>query len=126
MRPAVQSGASSIEHEQVLATAVVNAAARLALPQARLARILGMSPASVSRMAAGRLGLSPESKQGELGLLFVRLFRSLDSIVGTDQAARTWLGTHNLALNDTPASLIESTAGLVHVLDYLDAARARL
>lgn len=126
MRPALETDASASERARVLATAVVTAATRLGLPQARLARVLGMSPASVSRMAAGRLGLAPDSKQGELGLLFVRLFRSLDSIVGTDQAARTWLGSHNLALNATPASLIESTQGLVHVLDYLDAARARL
>lgn len=118
--------AGADERARVLATAVINASGRLGLSQARLARVIGMSAASVSRMAAGRLGLSPESKEGELGLLFVRLFRSLDSIVGTDLAARTWLGSQNLALNATPASLIESTAGLVHVLDYLDAARARV
>jgi uncharacterized protein (DUF2384 family) len=111
---------------EVLAKAVAAAAARLDVSQAELGRIIGISKASVSRMVQARFALDPASKPGELALLFVRLFRSLDSIVGTDAAARRWLGSHNQALNGRPAELIRTTEGLVHVLGYLDAQRARI
>ena len=111
---------------RVLAEAVSTAARRLDINQTQLARILGLSKASISRMVQGSFGLLPDSKPGEFGLLFVRLFRSLDSIVGSDQAARSWLGSDNLALNARPLDLIQTTEGLVHVVAYLDAQRARL
>lgn len=109
----------------VLSRAVLRAADLLELPQATLARILGLSPASVSRLRQGKLQLGPDSKAGELGLLLVRLFRSLESIVGNDEAARAWLGASNLGLNGAPRELIVTPQGLVHVVDYLDAHRAR-
>ncbi len=37
-----------------------------------------------------RYQLAPNRKEWELALLFVRAFRSLDSIVGEDLAARPW------------------------------------
>jgi len=109
----------------VLSKAVVRAAEHLQLSRAALARVLGLSAASVTRLHQGRLQLDPESKAGELGLLLVRLFRSLDSIVGDREAARTWLGSENLGLNGVPKELVLSPQGLVHVVDYLDAHRAR-
>ena len=109
----------------VLSKAVVRAAAHLQLSRAALARVLGLSPASVTRLHQGSLQLEPDSKPGELGLLLVRLFRSLDSIVGDQAAARTWLGTENLGLNGVPKELMLTPQGLVHVIDYLDAHRAR-
>jgi len=42
------------------------------------------SEASVSRLQTGR-GLDPETKEGELALLFLRLYRSLDALVGGDE-----------------------------------------
>ena len=109
----------------VLSKAVLRAADLLELPQATLARILGLSPASVSRLRQGKLQLEPDSKPGELGLLLVRLFRSLDSIVGCNEASRAWLGSQNHGLNGAPRDLILKPQGLVHVVDYLDAHRAR-
>jgi len=53
---------------------------RLGLRGRHLAIIIGSSEASVSRMQHGR-GLDPESKEGELALLFLRLYRSLDALV---------------------------------------------
>ena len=115
----------TLEPAAVLSKAVLRAADLLQLPQAALARVLGLSPASVSRLRQGKLQLAPESKAGELGLLLVRLFRSLDSIVGDREAARTWLGSENLGLNGVPRDLMLTPQGLVHVVDYLDAHRAR-
>ena len=107
--------------------AVVRAAQLLNIRQAALVRILGVSAATVSRLFAGHYFLQPERrKEWELALLFVRLFRSIDAVLGHGEAARKWLLGNNLALHGVPADLIETTEGLVRVLHYLDAHRGRI
>jgi hypothetical protein len=104
---------------------VIRSAERLGVSNRLLGRIIGLSEASVSRMAHGRFNLEPADKSYELSLLFIRLFRSLDSIVGGDETtARAWLRNKNLALGGTPIAMIETVPGLVNVLAYLDAERA--
>ncbi len=120
------SPAQAPDPRAVLAKAVIAAADRLDIRQTALAKIIGVSAPTVSRMAQAQYGLDPESKPGELALLFVRLYRSLDAIVGTDDAARRWLDSQNHALNGRPAELIRSATGLVDVVAYLDSQRARL
>lgn len=111
---------------QTLAKAATRAAQLLGLRQAELAAILGVSPATVSRMAAGTYDLEPGNKAWELAALFVRLFRSLDALVGSNEAqARAWLESPNLAFGSAPKALIAKTEGLVRVVHYLDAARGR-
>jgi len=110
-----------------LSRAAVRAARLLDVPQADLAEVIGVSEATLSRIANGRRGLEPGSKPWQLAALFVRLFRSLDAIVGSDDAAaRAWLRSANLALGGVPLELIRDPAGLVRTVDYLDAARARI
>jgi hypothetical protein len=110
----------------VLARAVLQAADRLGLRNKHLAAVLGTSEASVSRLSAGR-GLEPHSKEGELALLFLRLFRSLDALVGGDDAkARAWLHADNTHVRGVPAERIRTVEGLVDVVQYLDAMRGRL
>jgi antitoxin Xre/MbcA/ParS-like protein len=105
--------------------AVLRAATRLGVSNKALARIIGLSEASVSRMRAGSYTLVPGDKPFELSLLFVRLFRSLDAIVhGDDAIARKWLDSDNAALGGRPLALIQSVPGLVHAVGYLDARRA--
>ena len=61
----------------------------------------------------------------ELGVLFVRLFRSLDAIAGGDQSvARAWIKNPNLALDGRPLEKIATIAGLIDVIAYLDGRRA--
>ncbi|GAB1425867.1 MbcA/ParS/Xre antitoxin family protein [Thauera terpenica] len=107
----------------VLSTAVARAAERLHVSRSLLAKILGVSPATVTRLYAGAYQLEPQRKEWEFGLLFVRLFRSLDSIVGEESSARKWLDSDNRALNGRPIELISNTEGLVRVVHYLDASR---
>lgn len=114
------------EAAAVLAKAVSRAAAQLGIPNVALGRILGLSQATVTRLHQGSYRLEPDSKAGELALLLVRLFRSLDSITGGQEAARAWLDGDNAGLNGRPRDLILSPRGLVHVTDYLDAHRARV
>jgi hypothetical protein len=114
------------EPHAVLTKAVLAAAARLGLRHNRLAQVIGTSEATVSRLSGGKT-LDPHSKQGELALLFVRLFRSLDALVGGDDAqARAWLHAPNAHLGGIPADRIRSVEGLVDVIQYLDAMRGRI
>lgn len=119
--------APAAEADAVLTRAVLRAARLLGVPQSDLAAILGVSPATLSRYASGRKRLEPGSKAWEMAALFVRLFRSLDAIVGSDDAAaRAWLRGDNAALGGVPLELVRQVAGLVRTVDYLDAARARV
>jgi hypothetical protein len=112
--------------EAVLAKALLSAAERLGLRGRELATIIGTSEASISRLRFAR-GLDPESKEGELALLFLRTYRSLDALVGgDDEKARLWLRAHNDHLKGIPADLIRTVEGLVDVVQYLDAMRGRL
>src|SRR6202000_2736915 len=111
----------------VLTNAVMRASALYEITQSALAQILGLSPSTVSRMANGAYTLDEQKKEWELGALFVRLFRSLDAVVGSNDAtARGWLNGENSSLKARPIDLIRSTEGLVRVVQYLDAARGRL
>lgn len=91
-----------------------------------LAAVLGTSEASVSRLQSAR-GLDPDTKEGELALLFLRLFRSLDALVGgDDDKARQWLAAENDHVRGVPSERIRSVEGLVDVVQYLDAMRGHL
>jgi hypothetical protein len=69
--------------------------------------------------------LQPDRKEWQLAVLFVRLFRSLDSITGgRDDLSRAWLRSHNRALLGVPASFLGDIESFVSVVQYLDAARA--
>lgn len=110
----------------VLTKAVVNTANYLDLPKNKLAHILGVSSATVTRLYVNSYQLSPDKKEWDFAVLLVRLFRSLDSIVGgAADDARKWLTSENKAFaGKKPAELIESTEGLVRVVNYLDTCRA--
>jgi hypothetical protein len=125
-RPLAPHPAAQPEAAPVLAKAAINAAFRLGLRNKRLAEIIGTSEASVSRLRTGR-GLDPKTKEGELALLFLRLYRSLDALVGGDDVkARNWMHAANDHVGGIPAERIRTVEGLVDVVQYLDAMRGRL
>lgn len=111
----------------VLTKAVIRAADGLGLSQQVLAQVLGVSRPTVTRMGQGTYRLAPaQPKSWELAALFVRMFRSLDALVGHADAGRTWLAGPNTDLGARPLDLITSAEGLVRVVHYLDAHRGRL
>jgi plasmid maintenance system antidote protein VapI len=117
-RPAPEPG-------RVVTRAALRAAERLALTSAALAKVIGVSEPTLSRMRKGDYVLAQGQKPYELALLFVRLYRSLDAIVdGDDDVAAAWLANDNTVLAAPPLSLIQSVAGLTTVIAYLDARRA--
>lgn len=111
----------------VLSKATVRAAEQLDVRQAQLAKVLGLSAATTSRLAAGTWLLPQESKAWELAAAFVRLYRSLAAVTGGKaQSMRDWLHSANDALGGQPAERILTAEGLFHVVQYLDAARGRI
>jgi hypothetical protein len=125
--PAARTRAAAAAEGAVVTKAVLRAADRLGLSHRVLSAVLGVSEATVSRMGSGAYVLNPGDKPFDLAVLFVRLFRSLDAIVGGDDAAaRAWLRSENRVLGEPPLALVHSVAGLVTVLGYLDARRAAL
>jgi hypothetical protein len=123
---ASRTGRARPDAADVLTKALLRAADRLALRQRDLAAILGSSEASVSRLNQERR-VDPASKEGELALLFLRAFRSLDALVGGDvTAAREWMHAENAHVGGIPAERIRTVEGLVDVVRYLDAMRGTL
>lgn len=111
------------EAEAILTKAVARAAERLDISRSLLAKVLGISPSTITRLCSGEYQLDQRRKEWEFALLFVRAFRSLDSIVGDETTARKWLNSENRGLNGRPIELIRNTEGLVRVVQYLDASR---
>lgn len=110
---------------QVLTKAFLRASEALDLSGAETARIVGISAASLSRLSSGR-SIAPESKEGELALLFLRVFRSLDALVGGDASAmRQWFRAVNDHLGGIPVERAQTVQGLVELAGYLDAMRGR-
>jgi transcriptional regulator with XRE-family HTH domain len=111
--------------ESALSKAVLRAAESLGINGAQLGRVLGVSESSVSRLASGARLIDPRSKEGELALLLVRVYRSLDALVGGAAEQRdAWLRSRNRALNGVPAEMLAQAEGLVAVVRYLDGMRA--
>lgn len=110
----------------VLTKAVARAGERCGFSGKELAAVVGVSPSSLSRMSQGRREIDPRSKEGELALLFLRVFRSLDALLGGErESCRRWLRATNDHLAGVPADLVQTTLGLVRVADYLDALRGK-
>jgi uncharacterized protein (DUF2384 family) len=113
---------------QVVTRATMKAAELLRLSQGELAQIIGVSGSTVSRMKDGSAQIDAGSKPYQLAALFLRAWRSLDSILGSrDEAARAWLRSPNASFAESrPVDLLMRPEGLVRVCDYLDSRRGRI
>ena len=123
MSAITQKTSKKPEAAAVLSKAVARAAERLDVSKSLLAKVLGVSPPTISRLYSGNYQLDQGRKEWDFALLFVRVFRSLDSIVGDEATARKWLTSENRGLNAKPIELIRNAEGLVRVVQYLDASR---
>lgn len=129
MRTAAPSPAAATETvsaaSAVLTQATLRSAGLLGLSNSVLARAVGLSEASISRMTSGAKAFELGSKPAELAALVIRVYRSLDALVGnSEEHRRLWMTSYNRALNAIPKEAIQSAEGLVRVVTYLDGARA--
>ncbi len=123
--PAARPVPAAPRRHLVLTRATLRAAELLGLARKDLAVVLGVSASTVSRL--DERPLDPARKEGELAVLFVRLFRSLDALLGGDTAkARLWMHAPNHHLGGVPAERVRSVGGLVDAIEYLDAMRGKV
>ncbi len=114
------------DRSRVLAEATLNAATFMGLTAEGLGKVLGRDRTSISRLKKTP-AIDPESKTGELALLFIRIYRGLFAILGGNKnAMRAWLQEPNHALHGTPSSLILTVAGLSSTVQYIDAMRGKI
>lgn len=117
------------QHEQaiVLTRALLRLADFYHFSGKELASIIGISEASATRLHQGKKFISPESKEGELALLLIRIYRSLNALLGNNhEKAKAWLYSQNQYFQNKPVEAMKTIPGLVSVLNYLDAMRGKL
>jgi DNA-binding XRE family transcriptional regulator len=119
------SGATATKRSVVLTKAIIRVAEQLDVGQGALAKILGISAPTVSRMFKGKwLIAENDSKTWELAVTLVRVFRSLGAMVGgNEEHVKEWFHAENTHLGGIPAELAFTIEGLTNVARYLDAMR---
>ncbi|ANB03463.1 MbcA/ParS/Xre antitoxin family protein [Ectothiorhodospira sp. BSL-9] len=110
----------------MLAKAVLKASRQLGLGQAELAAVLGVHRTAVSRLKQNP-ALDPQSEQGELALLLIRLAREVFALAGGDQAwVRHFMRSPNKVTGGIPVRQIETARGLMGLLQFVDAIRGKV
>lgn len=110
--------------EKVLSKALINVALNLGLSQRELSEIVGVSKSEMSRLFNGKIYLSPVTKEGECALMLVRIYRSLNALLGEDERqCQEWFQSYNMHLQNKPKELCKRIAGLTEIVVYLDAMR---
>ncbi|MBA4697148.1 MAG: DUF2384 domain-containing protein [Legionella sp.] len=116
-----------VQRERVLSKAICNLSQSYGFSGKELSEITGMSEASVSRLYQGKKLISAGSKEGEIAVLLIRIYRSLNAMVGNNhEKAKAWLNHSNHYFQNKPINALKSISGLVQVLNYLDAMRGKL
>ncbi|BDG08646.1 MbcA/ParS/Xre antitoxin family protein [Anaeromyxobacter paludicola] len=118
--------ANTPEPSAVLTKATLRAASSLDVSNAELAKIIGVSAASVSRLRSSARTIAPGTKEGELALTFLRLYRSLAALLADPAKCRSWFHSQNHHLGGVPAELVRRVEGLVDATQYLDAMRGKV
>lgn len=116
------------QRKRVLTKAVIKLAGLLELSRLELSSIIGLSEPTLCRMfTKPDYFIDPESKEGQLSLLLLRMYRSLDTLLGGNAGqCQIWLRSNNSHLNAVPVTLLQSIEGLIKVIQYLDAMRGKI
>ncbi len=118
----------------ILTKAIQKLTIELDLTQQELSSIIGRSKSTFSRLFKNDINvkddkqkfLDPSSKEGQLAILLLRLYRNLDVLFGGNaKQCQLWLRSDNEHLDKKPIDLIKSVEGLVTVVQYLDAIRGK-
>jgi hypothetical protein len=88
---------------ELVTNAIMRASQDMGLKGTQIARIVGISPATTTRMRAGSYQLAEGSKPYEISTLLLRLYLALKKVVGEDpNALRGWMHTSNADLGGKP------------------------
>ena len=115
------------QEEAVLTKAVNNLVKFYSLTGKDISKIIGISESGASRLGQGNKLISPHTKEGEMALLLLRIYRSLNAMVGNNhEKAKFWLNSQNKNFRNKPLEEMKTIPGLIAVLNYLDAMRGKL
>ncbi len=122
----------ALDKKKILTKALCRLAIELNLSRQELSLIMGLSEATFSRIfnTQGKdkkaSYLDPSSKEGQLAILLLRLYKSLAVLFGGNaQQCQLWLRSENKHLEGKPIDNIKLIEGLVTVVQYLDAMRGK-
>jgi len=121
------SPVDDIEKKRVLKKALIKVTEQFDITRQELSAIIGLSESSLSRFFSKQdYYIDPSSKEGELAILLIRLYRSLDVLFGGNaEQCQLWLKSENIHLGMVPIQLIHSISGLINTVEYLDAIRGK-
>ena len=124
----IETNASPEDQKKwVLRKAFLRMADHLQITRRELCAILGTSEASVSRLYDHKRFIDPHSKEGELAVMLLRIYRSLDILLGGNAShCQLWLRSPNLHLGNVPIRLMQTIEGLHNTAAYLDAVRGKV
>lgn len=110
--------------EETLSKATSRAARGLGLTASMLAKILGLDEDSALLLLEGEFSLKAHSHEGFVARELIRIYVGLDQLVGHDESSRlSWLTSINKAFGEHPLSLIQTSHGRKHMIEYLDLMR---
>lgn len=110
----------------VLATAITKLKNEMKISPQDLADIIGKHRNTIDRYL-DKGEIDPNSKNGELALLLVRVYRALFALNGGNKKAMIhWLNTYNRHIQGIPLDEMKNVMGLSHVVNYLDAMRGKI
>lgn len=119
---------SDEDKKKVLTKALIRMTEQLNMSRQELSAIIGLSASSLSRLFnQTNSGIDLHSKEGQLALLLLRLYRNLDTLFGGNaKQCELWLRSENKYLESVPMELIQSIEGLIRTIQYLDAMRGKI
>jgi hypothetical protein len=123
----VQPNKKNVAATIVLNKAIKKATIYLDLSQAELSKIIGTSKPQLSRLFSSDISCIKENtKEWECAVLFIRVLRSLEAILGEDpKQLNEWLNSYNHYFGEKPIDTLKTIQGLIEVVQYLDAMRGR-
>lgn len=114
------------DKSEVLTKALLNCADQLGLKPTELGAALGVHRSAVSRLKHSTT-LDPDSKQGEIAMMLIRITRALYALTGGDKAwMQHFMRTPNRETGGIPKEQIATLTGLTTVLQFTDAVRAKI
>jgi len=103
----------------VQANVLVFASEYFGMPRAQFVKIMGMSPATAERKIKSRSLLGPIESERLERLAIIE--NQAEKVFGDAGKAKNWLTQKNLALGDTPLSMLDTETGAGEVRKVLGA-----
>jgi len=114
--------AKTKDNQTIVMKAYINAYKTMGISDGHAANLIGVGRSTLLRKS----GFEKDSKQNELQILFIRLYRSLFALFGGDLTSmRHWFEHKNKHIRGVPKELCFTVTGLVNINAYLDALRGK-